>query len=145
MSEILDIHKPFIDWLRATRVPFINARPDRESTIAEGHPDFTLLARNHCLMIEMKTEKGRLRPEQARRIAELEAAGNIVHVVRDVGVAIELAAAWMGMLPREPSRVIEARDGEQLYQFGDGVWRTTPRGNVWVRVKTPADFALPRL
>lgn len=141
--EIADIHAPFITWLREQRIPYINPRSDRESTIAEGHPDFTLLYGNRVLLIEMKEEKGKLSAKQERRIAELEAAGCKVHVVRGAGVAIELATAWRSMIGVE---VIPAREAApELYQFGDGVWRRHPKGAIRVRPLTPADHNLPKL
>lgn len=140
MLEITDLHQPFIKWLKAERIPYLNPRSDRESTIAEGHPDFTLLMGNRSLFLEFKTEKGKLRPEQVKRIAELERAGNTVHVVRDVGVAIELAIEWrrqIGTTYTAPPPAAEP--GCELVIFGSQVMRLTGMTMDAVRLATDED------
>lgn len=146
MSEISDIHAPFIKWLREQGIPYVNPRSDQKSGIAEGHPDFTLLYGNRVLLIEMKEEKGALSTKQVKRIAELEAVGCKVHVVRSAGVAIELAAAWRSMIGVEVLPARREAPAEQLYQYGAGVWRKDAHGAATLlRPLTPADHNLPKL
>lgn len=97
-AEIETLHVPFKKFLKGERIPYVNPRSDCESTIEEGHPDFTLFLGNHTFLIEFKTDKGTLTAAQIRRKAELERAGNTVHVVRDIGVACELTLEWRRQL-----------------------------------------------
>lgn len=101
MSEIKTLHDPFSRYLREQGIPFIRARSDRESTIAVGWPDFTLVPASHCLCIEFKTKEGKLSTEQKQCIAALDAAGTTVHVLRDLGQSIELVTHWSHGLKRQ--------------------------------------------
>ena len=123
MSEITTLHVPFAKWLTEEGIPFIRARSDRESTIAEGHPDFTLTLANRCLCIEFKTKEGALSKEQKDRIAVLEKAGNYVHVLRDLGIAIETVQQWRATLGEVLSVQTAAKPaaGPQRRVFG-GYW-----------------------
>ncbi len=87
---------------------------------------------NRCLHLEFKGEKGKLRPAQVRRIAELERAGNTVHVIRDLGAAIELAIEWrrqIGTTYTPPP----AAPGPELVIFGRSVFED--RGGQLHRVR----------
>ena len=73
--------KVFSRLLHQKKIPFVNPRADQKSTIAEGHPDYTIfLPHGRLLMIEMKVAGGRLSPEQIARIAELRGFGHLVEV-----------------------------------------------------------------
>lgn len=146
MSEEIDtLHVPFARFLREKGIPFINPRPDVESTIAEGHPDFTLLCLGKSLMIEFKTKDGTPSKIQNRRKAELEAAGNTVHLVRSLAVAVELVTAWHGTLGEVLAK--PAKPEGDLVRFGNSIFRKAPGGRLaHVRIATtPADFQLPAL
>ena len=63
------------------RILFINPRSDQKSTIAIGHPDFTIFLPNgRMFMIEMKAPGGRFSPEQIGRIEALRAIGHLVEI-----------------------------------------------------------------
>lgn len=102
MSEIIDLHQPFMRFLREQGLPFIRSRSDRESSTTPGDPDFVVLRGHSALCIEMKTEKGALSDDQKKRHEELNAAGVTVHVVRDIGVAEELVREWQSHVKAEP-------------------------------------------
>ena len=52
------------------------------ATRIKGWPDLTLFRPGRFLMVELKTDTGRLSPDQRRTIADLQAAGIEVHVWR---------------------------------------------------------------
>lgn len=91
MREIRDIHEPFIIWLRERSIPYIYHRPDTKSGIQTGHPDFTLLWHNRSCMIECKTEKGKLSPDQVKRIDFLQRSGCSVTIARSLEECCEAA------------------------------------------------------
>lgn len=98
MSEIETLHKPFMRFLCEHGIPFVRARSDQKSTINKGHPDFTLLLGKFCACIEFKWKSEKEKPDQKERIAELQAAGVTVVVIRDLAVAIEFTLAWKATL-----------------------------------------------
>jgi predicted transglutaminase-like cysteine proteinase len=88
----LTMHAEFARWLtlRKKVISYIQANPTKRSTIQKGHPDFTILYMNRCLMIEFKVPPNRLTPEQIERFSELSAAGNETIVCTSAGDAIQL-------------------------------------------------------
>lgn len=129
MPEIADLHIPFAEFLTREGIPFIRARSDRESTIALGHPDFTLTLGNRVLMIEFKDKDGKTSADQKRRIAELERAGNLVLILRDLANAIAVTLAWRDsvgtIIPTGKSAPAELHVDEVLI------------GHVWYRRPAP--------
>lgn len=145
-AEIETLHRPFEKWLRAEGIPFVRARSDRESTIAAGHPDFTLLAQGRVLLIEFKDKDGgKVSKEQEDRAEELEKAGCKVHILRDLGVAIELTQAWRSTLGS--ILISEApKQTANLVRFGAAIFERDPSGRLaHVRIATPADSSIPVL
>lgn len=143
-GEIETLHIPFAKWLRGEGIPFVNARPDRESTIAEGHPDFTLLFGGRTLLIEFKTKDGKTSAKQDARMAALRAAGNFVHVLRDLTRAQLITAAWRDTIG-EAAAPLPATPGptRRLVRFGASVFACGPGGALThVRVATAADAHL---
>jgi hypothetical protein len=103
-GEIETLHRPFARYLREQGLYFITSRCDEPSTIREGHADFTILRNGHALLIEFKRAKeGRLSKAQKECIAELEATGTTVHVIRDLQTAIDLVTAWHSTLKEPPA------------------------------------------
>jgi hypothetical protein len=149
-QEIQTLHEPFAEHLERNGIPFIRARSDRESTIQLGHPDFTIIAANRVLMIEFKTKEGRLSKDQRDRIAALERAGNHVHVVRNLRIALDLLAAWMGSLG-EIMPVATAGNGNtapadtSLRRFGNAVVRLTGGRYIHVRAAGKGDATIPHV
>jgi hypothetical protein len=73
--------RAFSRLMTQRRIPFINPRADQKSTIAVGHPDFTIfLPHGRMFMIEMKAPGGRFSPEQIGRIEALRALGHLVEI-----------------------------------------------------------------
>lgn len=64
--EIEQLHNPIIAWCRAQvpQVPFIHSRPDKATGSTLGAPDFVICYRGKILMIELKTETGKLSKDQ---------------------------------------------------------------------------------
>ena len=91
-----DLHKEFIAWLNARRIPFLHSRTDRRTTTALGDPDFFVLWEGRVLGIECKIDKNKLSDAQEKRIAYLKQAGVRVEVARTlqeciVAVTLHLA------------------------------------------------------
>jgi hypothetical protein len=84
-----EIHQAFEMWLRERQVPFITSRMDQKSTIAKGAPDYCVTWMGRCLYIEVKTEKGRLRDNQAKAIDYIRRSGNRVEICRSVSECVE--------------------------------------------------------
>src|SRR5438105_15073097 len=93
MPRESDLHKEFIAWLNARRIPFLHSRTDRRTTTALGDPDFFVLWEGRVLGIECKIDKNKLSDAQEKRIAYLKQAGVRVEVARtlqDCIVAVTL-------------------------------------------------------
>lgn len=139
-QEVQTLHEPFAEFLDRLGIPFIRARSDRESTIAEGHPDFTLTCGNRCLMIEFKTKEGKLSRAQRARIAVLEAAGNLVLVIRDLGAAMAVVEHWRAGIGEIIAPKAKAADEPAERVVGGSVYRLDPALGRWVFVR----LVLPR-
>jgi hypothetical protein len=84
----------FSRLLHQRKIPFVNPRPDQKSTIAEGHPDYTIfLPHGRLLMLEMKVPGGRLSPQQIARIEELRAIGHRVEIAWSADAAWKITLA----------------------------------------------------
>lgn len=88
------LHELYAAYLRRENLMFIHARMDKESTIANGWPDFTVLHRGRVLCIEMKYGKGTLSPEQIKTLNALNMDGTSAHVCRNVAEAIIITDKW---------------------------------------------------
>jgi len=74
------------------RWKFIQARPDRKSTIAEGCQDFTVfLPGGRLLCVETKAKGEKRSPAQLAWAKEMEMLGHKVDVVYSLGQFIALA------------------------------------------------------
>lgn len=82
------MHNQFIQWLRLRGLDFIHARTDRKSTIEKGWPDFSVVYNGNVVMIEFKTQSGKLSEDQENVIKRLMVHGNDVHVCTSVQDAI---------------------------------------------------------
>lgn len=67
----------YCDWLHLTWHHETDSRRSRA-----GFPDLVIVGPGGLLFAELKADRGRLRPDQARWIATLAAAGAEVHVWR---------------------------------------------------------------
>ena len=63
-----------------------------------GMPDFVLIIAGRLHGLELKRHDGRLSPDQRATIAEIEAAGGIVHTARSIDEALTVLAAWGALL-----------------------------------------------
>lgn len=138
-AEIDTLHLPFIAFLKKAGLPYVNARSDRESTIAEGHPDFTILKGGRALLIEFK-DKGQLSAKQKRRIAELEESGNKVHVLRELPAAYRLVTEWANpieVMPVATGTLAKVNAG--LVRFGRAVYARDQKSGALSRVRTATE------
>ena len=84
-----EIHYDFKKWLREHRIPFVESRMDRKSTIAKAWPDFTVCFMSRVVLIEVKSQIGRLRPDQVKMIEYIKRSGNKVEIARSVRECVE--------------------------------------------------------
>lgn len=146
MSEIRNLHEPFIAWLKTLPVVFRRSRSDTRTSEAPGEPDFSIFRGPMALHIEFKTEKGPISKAQKKRHAEYAAAGATVHVIRRMEDAQTLVTQWLETLKRWGVDQPKAKGPEEELRInGDWVWRKTNVGFVRYRRATDADLGLPRL
>lgn len=144
--EIADLHVPFKRWLDSERILYITPRSDRESTIAEGWPDFTIMLAGRVLLLEFKTDKGSLSPAQKMRHAECTLSGCTPVVCRSIQAAVEVVNAWRATVGEVAQMSGHAKPaGAKLARMSGFVWELTPRGWVRLRAETPTDCGLPVL
>jgi hypothetical protein len=84
------LHDQFERWCRINEVVYIHSRMDRKSTIAAGHPDFTLLWKGRGCCVEFKALGGILSDDQKEALHKLAAARVPMLISSDVKQAI----AW---------------------------------------------------
>jgi hypothetical protein len=95
MSEVTELHEPFIGFLRSQGLLYRRSRPDRKTSETKGEPDFLVMENGRVLAIEFKDKNsGKLSKDQVFRHAEYARAGCRVFVVRELTAAIELVNAW---------------------------------------------------
>lgn len=73
-GEELELHKQVESWCRRNGVIYVHSRTDKKSTIAPGHPDFTLLRNGKGCLLELKSEHGSLTKEQIELLPEISNA-----------------------------------------------------------------------
>lgn len=90
--EIEQLHEPILKWCREQipQVPVIHARTDIASTIANGVPDFAILYRGKCLLIEAKSKTGKLSEAQQIWSFLAERQGFKVKLIRSMTEFYEL-------------------------------------------------------
>lgn len=66
-----------------------------------GFPDLVMLKARRTLYVELKTERGRVRPEQRAWLDELAAAGNEVYLWRPVDWSAGIVEAVLRGIPQE--------------------------------------------
>jgi hypothetical protein len=89
-NEIRELHNPIIQWCRNNGAVYIRARPDKESTIAIGACDFVIFFKGKVLLVECKTSRGKLRPEQTYWHSKAQDNGFPVHVIRSFRAFLKL-------------------------------------------------------
>lgn len=146
MSEVNDLHVPFIKFLKEQGIEYLRTRSDKRSTVEQGWPDFTLMHPNRGpLLIEFKQEKNSyLSAEQKKVHARLEAKSFRPLVIRSMDKAVEAVMAWQAI--SGPARGV-SEHGWPLYRFRDGVFERDPSsGNCFrIRKATPEDVAIPHI
>lgn len=80
-EEIEKLHGPILKWLKDNKVPHYHARPDQESGLTKGAPDFAVFLRQKTILIECKTVKGKLSVDQNAWKMMAEKEGFTVHIV----------------------------------------------------------------
>lgn len=93
--------RTFANWLSLQknegRLSFDWSRTDRAVTCVTGMPDFKIYGENgRTLFIEMKTQEGRLSPDQYNEFGRLLALGHPVQVALSAAAAIRLVKHWLG-------------------------------------------------
>ena len=84
-----EMHYIFEQWLNLNGLPFIHARMDKQSTIGNGAPDFTVMHAGLVLCIEFKMAGAKPSEDQARFIAKLVATRTPVYICNMAAEAIE--------------------------------------------------------
>jgi hypothetical protein len=82
----LDEQKLFAGWLRRLKthgaLHYVWPRGDKRSTIAVGHPDFSVwLPNGQTALFEFKLPGGKVSPEQEQTLELLRSLGHYVYVV----------------------------------------------------------------
>jgi hypothetical protein len=80
------------------RIYVIEAPMHKKSELPKGHPDLTLLKNGYNMLLELKTEHGRLSTDQVDRIAELEQCGNPTVVANSSTDAIRAIHIWLNRI-----------------------------------------------
>lgn len=98
----LDEQKSFAAQLRklkkASALHYIWPRGDKRSTIALGHPDFSVwLPNGMTALFEFKSSGGRFSDEQKETIQLLEFLNHCVHVVGTSADAMRIITALLGV------------------------------------------------
>lgn len=83
-EEIEKLHGPILKWLKDNKVPHYHARPDQESGLTKGAPDFAVFLPGKTILIECKTVEGKLSVDQLAWKMMAEQNGFTVHVVRSM-------------------------------------------------------------
>jgi hypothetical protein len=96
-GEELKLHAQFESWCRRNGVVYVHSRTDRKSTIAKGHPDFTLLWGGKGCLVEFKAENGSLSPEQIEKLPEIGRANVPVLVTSSYQAAVSFAMVNLGI------------------------------------------------
>lgn len=79
------------------RLCFIHHRMDKKSGIQAGWPDFTICHVGRCLLVEVKTTKGKLSEVQENMCEVLQRRGNRVEIVRNIEQAVWAVQTWLGV------------------------------------------------
>jgi len=96
-GEELKLHAQFESWCRRNQVLFVHSRTDRKSTIAPGHPDFTLLRDGKGCLVEFKAENGSLSDDQREKLPEIGRANVPVLITSSYQAAVSFALVNLGM------------------------------------------------
>ena len=138
-------HELFIAYLRKSNIHFIHARMDKESTIAEGWPDFTLIHQGRALCIEFKFGKGICSPPQLKTLNDLNMSGTPAYVCRDIGDAIHVTAYWLEGVNIKPAEQATPIDSSLKVWDWNGkmmvVKKTENRGMNIIRAANAQDIA----
>lgn len=129
------IQDAFCAYLRKRDVPFVQARRDKKSTIQVGWPDFTVFLPSHVLLIEMKTDKGVVSPEQKQCHEHLARNGYRVWLCTSVDQCVRLCEAEAV----EAVPTIASPAPQNLFILGPYVWNETPQGAHRLRIATAED------
>lgn len=82
------LHDQFENWCRINGLIYVHSRMDRKSTIAAGHPDFTVLWKGRGCCVEFKGPGGTLSEDQKLVMKKLGDAQVPTLVTQDVKEAI---------------------------------------------------------
>lgn len=85
-------------WLRKHGLYFIHSTFGRKATMTKDAPDFVILHRGKCLLVEIKTEKGAMTAGQTKKFAEIQRnSGMVVQIARSVEQSVSAVTAWLGI------------------------------------------------
>jgi hypothetical protein len=91
-----DIHRRILAYCRGLGWVVHHSRMDVPATCGVGSPDFVVaLPGDRTLWVEVKTAKGKVRPEQAAWIRRLQNLGHKAGVVRSLQEFVEMAKEVM--------------------------------------------------
>lgn len=88
-SRERDLHDELDEYCRAAGYLVIHARMDMPSTIAVGHPDFTICMPGAVTcFVECKAPGGKTTVEQLRKVAHAKKLGFVAEIVDDMPGAL---------------------------------------------------------
>ncbi|MBA3351648.1 MAG: hypothetical protein H0U23_04340 [Blastocatellia bacterium] len=153
MRSERELHDQFSAWLRKNGYAWFHSRMDKPTSMTCGDPDFAVFRDTGVAFFEMKVGRNKLSRAQEKRVAELEAAGCPVFVVRTLEDAIgHVERIWGPEAATEAPAKPVAPASEKLYaassrDLGDIVVRGIGQdGKImeFVRLAGKTDRMLPR-
>lgn len=108
------IHEAFMVWLKRNRLYYIHSTFGKKATMTKDAPDFIILHCNRVLLIECKTEQGKLTAGQKEKFEQIRVeSGMVVQIVRSVPEAVQAVEHWLG---------VEKPHSEALGPYSDHDW-----------------------
>jgi hypothetical protein len=108
----LDEQKVFAGWLRRLKthgaLHYVWPRSDKRSTIAVGHPDFSVwLPGGQTALFEFKLPGGKVSPEQEETLELLRSLGHYVYIVYCSNDAERIVTTLISIAKKQAPTLLE--------------------------------------